>query len=155
MVQQEIQTDAHQKKSRDHNKSKQQGKSPNAGANSKHRFPRGYSSQKESINKKEKRRKLDNEDDYPIHGSSHKWGQCHQNQYGNNFKPYCTTTSISSNQSHSRSHRSSFLMNFQDKSKLPEIILTIHRLSPLTQEARPATTNQCIPLSIPVVILII
>ena len=37
--------------------------------------------------KGKKKPKLSNDDDCPIHGPSRKWGQCHQNQYGDNFKP--------------------------------------------------------------------
>ena len=109
MVQQEIQTDAYRKKSRDQNKSKQQTKNPNANASSNNRFSKRQSSKKEGSNNNEKKRKLDNEDDCPIHGASHKWGMCHQNWFGNNFKLKRTSASgSSSNQSQSRSHRSSF-----------------------------------------------
>ena len=110
MVQQEIQTDAHRKKTRELNKAKQQsGKSSNHGTNPKSRFFKRQASQKDNNGNKDKKRKLDNEDDCPIHGSSHKWGQCHQNQYGNNFKPRRTSTNgSSSNHSQARSQRSSF-----------------------------------------------
>ena len=48
-----------------------------------------------------------------------------------------------------------FSMDFQDKSKLQEIILKLHSLRPLTQEARPATAHQYVTSTIPAVILII
>lgn len=43
--------------------------------------------------------KLSNDENCPIHGGTHKWGQCHQNQYGDNFKP-CRQTSTSTFMSH-------------------------------------------------------
>ena len=78
-------------------------------SSSKGRFSKRQSSQKEGSNIKEKKRKLDNEDDCPIHGASNKWGQCHQNQHGNNFKPKrASATGSSRSQAQSISHRSSF-----------------------------------------------
>ena len=47
-------------------------------------------------NSNTKRKRLSNEDDCPIHGAVHKWGQCHQNQYGDNFRPRHTAPSNSS-----------------------------------------------------------
>ena len=53
-------------------------------------------------NKKQKR--LSNEDDCPIHGAVHKWGQCHQNQYGDNFRPRRTAPSNSSHHTSNSSY---------------------------------------------------
>ena len=46
-------------------------------------------------------------------------------------------------------------MDFQDKSKLPEMILIIHRLNLLIQEVRPVTIKQYRTSPIPMVIQII
>ena len=78
MVQQENQTDAHRRKARDGNK-KNQNKQPfklNRGKKPLSKFNNNHKDQSKDI----KKEKLANEDDCPIHGSSHKWGQCHQNQ---------------------------------------------------------------------------
>ena len=113
MVQQEAQTDAHHKKTRDINK-KSQMKTPFYCQNRNNKFSKKYQgSTHESNNDKEERknRKISNDDDCPIHGSSHKWGQCHQNQYGENFCPRRNNNNNSnthSNFSQNRSQRSSF-----------------------------------------------
>ena len=82
MVQQENQTDAHRHKARDGNK-KIQNKQPfkfNRGKKPSSKFNNNHKGQSKDIKKK----KLANEDDCPIHGASHKWGHCHQNQYREN-----------------------------------------------------------------------
>ena len=95
MVQQENQTDAHRCKARGGNK-KTQNKQPfkfNRGKKPLSKFNNNHNGQAKDIKKK----KLANEDDCPIHDSSHKLRQCHQNQYGENFRP--RRTSVSSNTS--------------------------------------------------------
>lgn len=93
MVQQEIQTDAHRKQNRESNKKTTSQRSSTGNFNSNSRQNRnkrssGRSNQRQGQGQKDsKRKRLSNDDDCPIHGSSHKWGQCHQNQYGENFKP--------------------------------------------------------------------
>ena len=111
MVQQEMQTDAHQKKVREENK-KSQGKTSNSNDKSRS-FKRGSNSKpnNNNNNNKSKKPKLTNEDDCPIYGWSHEWGQCHQNQYGDNFKPRrmgSDSTSNTSNYSQTRSRRNSY-----------------------------------------------
>lgn len=101
MVQQEQQTDAHRKKTRDVNrKSQNQGNNNNNNdkQNSRKSFKHNKrnSSSKASSNRDSKKQKLDNNDDCPIHGSTHKWGQCHQNQYGDNFRPQRSQTGTGS-----------------------------------------------------------
>ena len=108
MVQQEMQTNAHRQKSREHNKEKQKGKSNHTSSSRSRHFKRSSNQSKDSNSSKEKKRKLNNEDDCPIHGASHKWGQCHQNQYGNNFKPKQSSSSGSTQASQGRSHRQSY-----------------------------------------------
>ena len=106
MVQQENQTDAHRHKARDGNK-KIQNKQPfkfNRGKKPSSKFNNNHKGQSKDIKKK----KLANEDDCPIHGSSHKWGQCHQNQYGENFRPCRTSASSSSSQMQQSTTRSAF-----------------------------------------------
>ena len=49
--------------------------------------------------------KLTNDDDFPIYGGSHKWGQYHQNHYGLNYWPWQlgstqVLTALSRNQHH-------------------------------------------------------
>ena len=60
--------------------------------------------------KDRKHRKISNNIDCPIHGNSHKWGQCHQNQYRENFRPRHNNniSSTHSSFSQNRSQRSSF-----------------------------------------------
>ena len=108
MVQQEMQTNAHRQKSRENNKEKQKGKSNHTSSSRSRHFKRSSNQSKDSNSSKEKKRKLNNDDDCPIHGSSHKWGQCHQNQYGNNFKPKRSSPSGSTQSSQGRSHRQSY-----------------------------------------------
>ena len=109
MVQQEQQIDAHRKKTRESNhKSQGQGTSNNSRKGFKSNKHNGSGTTGSSREKKKKEISNDG-DDCPIHGSSHKWGQCYQNQYGDNFRPrrnanlpsnqsqgtsrYCTNTS--------------------------------------------------------------
>ena len=88
MDQQESQTNTHKKKVSDSNK-KQTKTLFNKNKQGKHNrcynsnFTRKAGESKDS----KKNWKLSNEDDCPIHGRSHKWGQCHQNQYRENFCP--------------------------------------------------------------------
>ncbi|MGH7954665.1 MAG: hypothetical protein ACREOZ_01765, partial [Gloeomargaritales cyanobacterium] len=42
-----------------------------------------------------KKSRPDNNNDCPIHGSTHKWGQCFDNRYGENYKPAASTSSSS------------------------------------------------------------
>ena len=100
MVQQESQTDAHCRKSRDANGNKKQSKVPfnkftkNSGKGSR-RHPSNNMKQGKESTKKE----LTNDDDCPIHGCCHEWGQCYQNQYGENLGPWRQNTSNNSNAS--------------------------------------------------------
>ena len=94
MVQQEQQTDAHCKKFRNQNKSTQaKGTGSLAGQLSYKTKKRSGQNQRQRENKK---KRLNNDDDCPIHGNSHKWGQCHQNQYGDNFRPCRQNMSLTS-----------------------------------------------------------
>ncbi len=97
MVQQELQTDVHRKKNHESNKKgngngqKQKSAYPlltNSAHSGKSKRTAGQQGSKDN-----KRKKLGNDDDCPIHCGSHKWGQCHQNQYGNSFRPLRQTTS--------------------------------------------------------------
>ena len=112
MVYQEQQTDAlRRKKSKDGKKNQNKNFSRKAtSSNGSNRSPAKSNSKK--------RKRLSNDDDCPIHGTAHKWGQCHQNQYGDNFRPrrqaFNTNAShLSSTQSRasSRSGSSSFGRN--------------------------------------------
>ena len=106
MVQQELQTNAHRKKSRENNKEKQKSKPHTFNPRNRNQ-KRSPNQSKDNQSKDNKKRKVTNDDDCPIHGSSHKWGQCHQNQYGENFKPK-RSSSVSGSQSSNRSQRSSY-----------------------------------------------
>ena len=84
MVQQESQTDAHSRKTREGNK-KSPGKlpfKPSKGKEYSNKYPNNNNQQKGNDPKK---KKVTNDEDCPIYGTSHKWGQCHQNQYGRIF----------------------------------------------------------------------
>ena len=82
MVQQESQTDTHRKKVCD--TSKKQSKTPfNKGKSGKHnkKYNGNLNSKYTNNNNDQKKeKKLFNNEDCPIHGGTHKWGQCHQNQ---------------------------------------------------------------------------
>ena len=105
MVQQELQTNAHRKKTRDVNKRSQRSSktktyTKSTGHSSSKSTKRNSTSNSTSRDTAKRSKKLDNDDDCPIHRPSHKWGQCHQNQYGDNFCPRRTTdpsTSIFTN----------------------------------------------------------
>ena len=98
MVQQESQTDTHRRKARDSNK-KSQGKLPFKPSRGK-KYSNKYSNNNNQQKCKEhKKKKLTNDNDCSIHGASHKWGQCHQNQYGENFRPRRSTGSSTTNAS--------------------------------------------------------
>ncbi len=92
MLQQEQQTDAHHKKIRETNKKKHNKNTKTYSSSSSlslhnKRSSGGFNCMWEKKDKKKKRLYNDN-DECPIHGgSSHTWGHCHQNQYGDNFKP--------------------------------------------------------------------
>ena len=78
MVQPEAQTDAHRKKVRETNKKNL--KTPfNKNKNGNHKKC-GNSTYKNNDKDSKKDHKLSNNDDCHIHGGTHKWGQCHQNQ---------------------------------------------------------------------------
>ena len=88
MVQHESQTDAHRWKSRDSNGNKKPSKIPfNRFKKNSSNGARKHTSNNRKQDKEQKNKKLTNDDDCPIHGNSHKWGQCHQNQYGEKFRP--------------------------------------------------------------------
>ena len=88
MVHQEAQTHAHHWKSRDTNGSKKPNKIPfNRFNKNSSKGARRHTLNNTKQGKKQKNKKLTNDDDCPIHGNSHKWGQCHQNQYGEKFRP--------------------------------------------------------------------
>ena len=92
-VQQEQQTDAHRKKTRENNKKSNQGHA--TAANNRKGQKTSKRTAASGSNREKKKKKLSNDDDCPIHGSSHKWGQCHQNQYGDNFRPRRDSASAS------------------------------------------------------------
>ena len=77
------------KKVRGHNKNLQSGnakKNKNNG-HSKHANKIKFSRPSQSSTLSRPQKKFINDDDCPIHGRSHIWDQCNQNQYGSNFKP--------------------------------------------------------------------
>ena len=73
----------HRRKVRDKNK-KSQSKLPFK-FNKNNKSSKKYPNNSHKQIKDPKRKKLTNDDDCPIHGWHHKWAQCHQNQYGDNF----------------------------------------------------------------------
>ena len=88
MLHQEQQTDLHYlKKTKE--KLGQQGTSGQQEGNSKSKkCQRGKRSSKNSATQgSATQKRLDNEADCPLHGGTHTWGQCHQNQDGENFRP--------------------------------------------------------------------
>ena len=99
MVQQEQQTDAHRKKTRETNR-KSQGQGSNSGSRKGFKINKRPNSNANNSgsSRDKKKRKLSNDDDCPIHGAGHKCGQCYQNQYGDNFRPR-RTANASSNHS--------------------------------------------------------
>ena len=112
MVYQEQQTDALcWKKSKEGNKKQGQNKNTFRKTTSSNG---NRSSAKTSKSKKRKR--LSNDNDCPIHGTAHKWGQCHQNQYGDNFRPRhqafndANSSHLSSTQSRTPSRNSTNLV---------------------------------------------
>ena len=111
MVQQESQTDAYRKKMRD--SSKKTSKTPFhkvKGKYNKRYSNRNGNTHKEGDQKNSKKtQKLSNKDDCPLHGGRHKWGQCHQNQYGENFRPRRASSNSQAHPSNSsRSQRTAF-----------------------------------------------
>ena len=107
MVQQESQTDAHRRKSRDSNGNKKPSKIPfNRFNRNSNKGNKKHTSSNVKQGKDQKNKKLTNDDDCPIHGSSHKWGQFHQNQYGENFRPWWPNSTNNNSSSSQRSHRS-------------------------------------------------
>ena len=86
MVHQEQQTNTHQCKNKENNRRNGQGR------NSTKRFRQNYNTNSLSRSSpaqghsKKKKKRLVNNDDCSIHGPVHKWGQCHQNQYGEILK---------------------------------------------------------------------
>ena len=70
------------------------------------------------MDKGKKKQKLSNDDDCPIHGATHEWGKCHQNQYRGNFKPQRVKqshSSISSNYSQGSSRREFYYTNLPNQ----------------------------------------
>ena len=110
IVAQESQTYAHCKKVRDPNKKNQNKKPFNRNYKGyKHNRRYNSSNHKTGETKDHKNyKKLSNDDDCPIHGASHKWGQCHRNQYGDNFRPKRSSAASQTGSMQSRSHCSSF-----------------------------------------------
>ena len=88
IVQQEFQTDAYRHKSRDSSGNKKStDKVPFKFNKNSSKGKKNFSNNNSKGNKESKPKKITNEDDCPIHGASHEWEQCHQNQYGENFCP--------------------------------------------------------------------
>ena len=105
MMKQESQTDTHCKKVIDSNK-KNQNKKPFNKNHKGYKHKRRYNSlnHKNGETKDHKNsKKLTNDDNYPIHGASHKWGQCHQNQYDDNFRLKQSSASSQAGSMQSRS----------------------------------------------------
>ena len=104
MIHQEQQTGLHRlKKTKEKTKGKQGGSTDNKNS----RKQRGKRSAKNSSNQgSATRKRLDNDADCPLHNGSHTWGQCHQNQYGESFRPKRDNTIIA-NANSRRSARSS------------------------------------------------
>ena len=98
--------DAHHRKIRDSNKKTQNMKPFNKNYKGHKNNRRYNSSNHENGETKDHKnsKKLTNDGDCPIHGASHKWGQCHQNQYGNNFGPKWSSASSQAGSIQSRSH---------------------------------------------------
>ena len=101
------QTDTHRRKNKENNKRNGQGRNFNKRSrqNNNSSLTNKFSPTQGQSKKRKKR--LDNDNDCPIHGSVHKWGQCHQNQYGENFK-----SRRQSNHSSSNSHFNSQVWHY-------------------------------------------
>ena len=97
----------HRCKARDGNK-KLQGNLPFKPNRGKKLSKKYSSNNHQQQGKDSKKKKLTNEDNCPIHGTSHKWGQCHQNQYGESFCPQMSTGPSVTNSSQRTSSRASF-----------------------------------------------
>ena len=109
MVQQESQTDAHCRKSRDSNGNKKPSKiSFNRFNRNSSKGNKKHTSSNAKQGKDKKNKRLTNDDNYPIHGNSHKWGQCHQNQCGENFHPRWPNSINNNSSSSQRLQRSAF-----------------------------------------------
>ncbi len=104
MVQQEQQTDAHRKRVCEQNKSNQSKGTGSSSHNGRFSSKSNKHSAPNQGAKNNKRKRLNNDDDCPIHGSSHKWGQCHQNQYGDNFRPRRQNISTTSSRTRSSNY---------------------------------------------------
>ena len=123
MVYQEQQIDAQRRKKGKETKKQGQGHSNSQQSNTyqtSNQSGRSSQSSNASNSKKKKRKRLTNDDNCPIHGTAHKWGQCHQNQYGDNFLP-CRQSPNESNASHlaSSSSRSSSRLNYTTRPRPP------------------------------------
>ena len=124
MVYQEQQTDALRRKKGKETKRPIKGCNANfRHSNTNHstyQSNRNPQASNSSNGNKKKRKRLSNDDDCPIHGTTHKWGQCHQNQYGVNFLPRCTP-STDANSSHlsSTSNRSTARSQFSNRNRPP------------------------------------
>ena len=89
MVHQEQLTDAHYKKNSRDNSRKQvgQGQNSNWWHHTNNTSNPSRNSQTLNSDNKKKRKWLLKDDNCPIHVTIYKCGQCHQNQYGENFSP--------------------------------------------------------------------
>ena len=113
MVYQEQQTDALRTKKNKEGPKKGQGKNgANRKSNSTSTFTHNTRGFTNSNSNKKKRKLLLNEDDCPIHGAAHKWGQCHQNQYDDNFLPRCQAFDANSSHHNNVSSRNPTTANY-------------------------------------------
>lgn len=145
MVQQELQTNAHRKKTRDANKRSQNSSKPKIYTkstfhSSSKSTKRNSTSNSISRDTAKRNKKLSNDDDCPIHGPSHKWGQCHQNQYGDNFRPRRTTGSSTSTFANNRSCGSG-ASHFTGRPTPPSQIQVYHNDVPGRSTASAATNE--------------
>ena len=148
MVYQEQQTDAQRRKKGKETKKQGEGRNDFRQSNINRTFNQvGWSFQASnaSNNNKKKRKRLTNDNDCPIHETAHKWGQCHQNQYGDNFRPHRQSPN-ESNSSHltSSTFRSFARSNYSTRNRPPSQVYFNHG----NQYQRPAMdTNSYLSMS--------
>ena len=124
MVYQEQSTDALRRKKGKETKRQGQGRNANFRCSNTNQptnqSNRNSQSSNSSNSNKKKRKKFSNDDNCPLHGTAHKWGQCHQNQYGDNFRPRCSPSN-DANSSHlsSTSTRSTARSQFSNRNCPP------------------------------------
>ena len=124
MVYQEQQTDALRRKKGKETKRQGQGCNANFRRSNTNQSTNQSNQNSQASNSsngnKKKRKRLSNDDDCPIHGTAHKWGQCHQNQYGDNLRPH-HIPSNDANSSHlsSTSNRSTARSQFSNRNRPP------------------------------------